>query len=362
VGCGRGEWLELLGEHGVRAHGVDLDAGMLEGCAELGLSAEQGDAIEALKRLPDASRIAVSGFHIAEHLPFPVLQELVEEAFRVLVPGGLLILETPNAENIVVGASMFYQDPSHVHPLPSVLLKFLPEYYGFAKSKILRLQEAPDLHLQNRSAILDVLAGVSPDYAVVAQKDADPAILAATEAAFARDYGMGLELLASRFDTFSDQRARRTEAETARLGNETQRLEASLDQIAERVGQLENRAREAEARADQSDLRAHQAEARILGLLHQLEQLYQSTSWRVTRPLRFAARVAAALKRRLRRLLGRGAAEASPAVPPTPAASAGAPDAETASRQELSDLPPNARKIYLGLTGALDAKARGERE
>lgn len=369
LGCGRGEWLELLREHGVQAHGVDLDAGMLAACEEIGLSVEHGDAIEALKRLPDASRVVVSGFHIAEHLPFPVLQELVQEAFRILVPGGLLILETPNAENIVVGASMFYQDPSHIHPLPSVLLKFLPEYYGFVKSKILRLQEDPNLHLQNRAAVMDVLAGVSPDYAVVAQKDADPSILAATETAFAKEYGMGLEILASRFDQFSERRAARFEAEMARLGAETVRLEAGrvqleagLRQTAERIGQLEIQAQQAEARAHQSDLRARQAEHQILTLLAQLEQLYQSTSWRVTRPLRFAGRVAAALKRRLKRILHPGLSEVPAQEPPPVAVPPPPPAPDAAAGKDLSQLPPNARQVYLGLTAALDAQARKERE
>ena len=368
LGCGRGEWLELLREHGVQAHGVDLDAGMLDACEELGLSVERGDAIEALKRLPDASRIVVSGFHIAEHLPFAVLQELVQESFRILVPGGLLILETPNAENIVVGASMFYQDPSHIHPLPSVLLQFLPEYYGFVKSKILRLQEAPDLHLQNRAAVMDVLAGVSPDYAVVAQKDADTSILAATETAFAKEYGMGLEILASRFDQFSERRAARQDAETARLNAETVRLEAarvqleaSIRQTADRIGQLEIQAQQADARARESDARARQAEHQIRSLLAQLEQLYQSTSWRVTRPLRYLMRLASALKRALKRTFHPGEGEPPAEERPPAAGQPEEPAPDISGDKELSDLPPNARQVYLGLTAALDAKARRDR-
>ncbi|MHB8181746.1 MAG: class I SAM-dependent methyltransferase [Acidithiobacillus ferrivorans] len=206
MGCGRGEWLGLMGEEGFTAHGVDLDAGMLAACQELGLSVEQGDALEALKRLPDASQCVVSGFHIAEHVPFAVLQEMVSEALRVLKPAGLLILETPNAENLVVGSSNFYLDPTHQRPLPPLLLSFLTEYAGFFRSKIVRLQESPELAAHGaRVTLLQVLSGVSPDYAVIAQKAAPAEDLALFDTPFEREYGLTLEALAAQFE--SDLRA-----------------------------------------------------------------------------------------------------------------------------------------------------------
>ena len=86
IGCGRGEWLEILTENGIANIGVDLDDGMLaraQGgrteCAENGLSA-------VLQSQADQSLIALTGFHIAEHLPFEVLQQLVMHTLRVLKP------------------------------------------------------------------------------------------------------------------------------------------------------------------------------------------------------------------------------------------------------------------------------------
>ena len=117
LGCGRGEWLELLTAAGFQAHGVDLDDGMLEACRERGLNVQTQDVIIALKALPDASHAIVSGFHIVEHIPFSDLQILVQEALRVLQPGGLLIMETPNPENILVGTTNFYLDPTHQRPI-----------------------------------------------------------------------------------------------------------------------------------------------------------------------------------------------------------------------------------------------------
>jgi SAM-dependent methyltransferase len=179
LGCGRGEWLELLQEAGFDVQGVDLDNGMLAACRERDLNVQTCDAVDFLKELPDASRVVVTGFHIAEHIPFPDLQVLVKESLRVLKPGGLLILETPNPENIVVGTSYFFIDPTHLRPIPPQLLSFLPEYYGFKRVKILRLQEPAGLHKSKALTLLDVLRGVSPDCAVVAQKKGEAAILRA---------------------------------------------------------------------------------------------------------------------------------------------------------------------------------------
>lgn len=122
LGCGRGEWLELMQEAGLDAQGVDLDDGMLVACRERNLKVQIGDAVNFLKKLPGTSHVIVTGFHIAEHVPFPYLQILVEESLRVLKPGRLLILETQNPENIVVGATNFFLDPTHQRPIPPLLL------------------------------------------------------------------------------------------------------------------------------------------------------------------------------------------------------------------------------------------------
>jgi O-antigen chain-terminating methyltransferase len=206
LGCGRGEWLELLGELGFDARGVDLNDGMLQECRDRGLHVATEDALTALKKLPEASQAVVSGFHFAEHIPFDILQQVVQEALRVLRPAGLLILETPNPENIVVGSANFYLDPTHNRPLPPLLLEFLPEYCGFHRVKLLRLQEPVNLTDTRRLTIHDVLSGVSPDYAVVAQKAADPQLILQVSQAFALNYGVTLGAVSGRYEEQADQR------------------------------------------------------------------------------------------------------------------------------------------------------------
>ena len=200
LGCGRGEWLELLTEQGWLAKGVDQDSGMLEACREQNLKADKGDALDYLHAMEDNSAAVITGFHIAEHLPFEKLKTLVEQSFRVLKPGGLLILETPNPENLVVSTTNFYLDPTHERSLPPLLLSFLAEHVGFKRVKTLRLQEATDLLDSESLSLVDVFNGVSPDYAVIAQKDASQNILKSFDEVFSKDYGVSLNELANLYD------------------------------------------------------------------------------------------------------------------------------------------------------------------
>ena len=268
LGCGRGEWLELLAENGFDARGVDLDDGMLPACRERGLQVETQDALLALQQLPDASQAIVSGFHIAEHLPFDVLLALVQQAHRVLLPAGLLILETPNAENIIVGTTGFYTDPTHQRPLPPALLEFLPEYTGFNRIKTMRLQESPALASNPQLSLMEVLGGASPDYAVVAQKTAHPHLLAAATAAFAPDYGLTLWHLASQYDQQVQAQITDVKAHLVRSQAEQQNL---VQQTAEAL--------------------SHTAQTQAA-----LSAVLQSRSWRITAPLRSLSHQALQLK------------------------------------------------------------------
>jgi len=205
LGCGRGEWLELMAEAGFEAYGVDLDEGMLSACNKALLSVTKEDAVEYLMKLQDESVVIVSGFHIIEHISFADLQKLVTEAFRVLKPGGLLILETPNPENLVVATTSFYLDPTHQRPIPPSLLYFLAEYCGFSRVKLLRLQESASISDSEDIRLMDLFTGVSPDYAVVAQKNAPNGHIRLFDSAFKKEYGLTMDDLALRYEKRNQQ-------------------------------------------------------------------------------------------------------------------------------------------------------------
>ena len=248
IGCGRGEWLELMSEIGFEAYGCDIDEGMLRACYERGLSATKQEAVSFLKSLPDESHVVISAFHVIEHISFDDLRTLVSESLRVLKPGGLLILETPNIENINVAANNFYLDPTHKRPIPPLMLSYLPEYYGFKRVKLLRLQESLELANKDKIKLIDILKGVSPDIAVVAQKDASVEIMSLFNQTFNENYGIALDDLAERYDVFIENKI-------DFISKELQSVYQSKDELSK-----------------------------------ELQSVYQSKSWKITNPFRRLAK------------------------------------------------------------------------
>lgn len=131
LGCGRGEWLTMLKERGIPARGIDGNSACVAECVELDLDVQKGDLIAFLKQCEDDSFGAVTLFQVFEHLPFPVLVDCLQEIQRVLVSGGILIAEIPNAKNVRVGSGTFWIDPTHQRPLFPEVLQFLATYVGF---------------------------------------------------------------------------------------------------------------------------------------------------------------------------------------------------------------------------------------
>ena len=180
LGSGRGEWLEVLAEHGYHGRGVDANRGMLQQSRDRGHDVVEADALEYLRAQEANSVAAITSMHMVEHMPHPVVIQLLDEALRVLRPGGVLILETPNPENVLVGSCMFYMDPTHLHPIPPPLLQWTVQARGFEQPVIERLTDhrgSPDLtpvpgDVPGAEQINQMIAWFTapPDYAVVASK------------------------------------------------------------------------------------------------------------------------------------------------------------------------------------------------
>ncbi|MEJ2580209.1 MAG: methyltransferase domain-containing protein [Acidobacteriota bacterium] len=117
LGSGRGELLLMLREAGVEAAGVEGDSALAEAARRRGLGVTEGDVLDILRGLEPESRGAVTAFHLFEHLQPTRLAAVLSEIRRVLKSGGLLIAECPNPHTVRVGASLYWQDPTHARPL-----------------------------------------------------------------------------------------------------------------------------------------------------------------------------------------------------------------------------------------------------
>jgi O-antigen chain-terminating methyltransferase len=164
LGCGRGEALALLRDHGIAAHGVDGSARMVAACRARGLDAVHGDLFDALAGAPAGSLGGVMSFHVIEHLPVASLDRLVRLAWRALRPDGVLILETPSPLSLVVAARNFWLDPTHVRPVHPQSLALLYELAGFDPIERLDLrpfaaaERLPEIDLASLPAEQRVLA------------------------------------------------------------------------------------------------------------------------------------------------------------------------------------------------------------
>jgi SAM-dependent methyltransferase len=138
VGCGHGEFMQMLIQAGHRAVGVDLDSGMVQGCRVQGLEAHQADAIAWMQ--DHAGEFdAVFSSNVVEHLDAPTVAALVDSSFAALRPGGMILFTTPNPESAIVQFYEFWRDPTHVRPYNRQLMEFFLVDAGFE-----RVQSAPN--------------------------------------------------------------------------------------------------------------------------------------------------------------------------------------------------------------------------
>jgi len=176
IGTGRGEWLTLLREIGVRAAGVDSHPAFVEAGRARGLDMVERDGIEHLKSLSANSLDLVTAFHLIEHLDIETVLALIAAAHDALRDGGCLLLETPNPSNLQMAACDFYNDPTHRRPMPSALTAFLVSASGFSQVEVRYLHPAESPlrpTIGHRALVEDVVerALYGPqDYAVLGYK------------------------------------------------------------------------------------------------------------------------------------------------------------------------------------------------
>jgi 2-polyprenyl-3-methyl-5-hydroxy-6-metoxy-1,4-benzoquinol methylase len=144
IGCGRGEFLEACRKAGIEAHGFDINERSVADLQKRGLEATLAGIPECFEGIKHGSVGSVLAMHVVEHLPVEHLFALFAQAARVLHPGGLLMIETPNAESIGVSASDFWRDPTHLAPRHPAALSLLAREHGFSIEEIGAIHPLPE--------------------------------------------------------------------------------------------------------------------------------------------------------------------------------------------------------------------------
>ena len=190
IGCGRGEFLELLVEHGISGRGIDIDEDMVRFCKSRDLKAEKLDAIDYLSQLEDKSLDGIFIDQVVEHLDPDYLIRMISLCYTKMLFGGYIVIETVNPLSLVSFAN-FYMDMSHKRPIHPETLKFLIRAAGFREAvaqfyepvgedrrlrpidvKALGEEEerrAADLINRNTEVLNNIIFGPQ-DYAVIGKK------------------------------------------------------------------------------------------------------------------------------------------------------------------------------------------------
>ena len=180
VGCGRGEFLELLSENSIEAYGVDLYEGFVNLCNGKGLRVFREDAISAIKKAHHLGGIFAG--QIVEHLTLKQILELCESADSALADDACLIIETPNPTSLAIYTHAFYIDPSHQKPVHPLTMKYILEKVGFTHIDIVYtecsripaiipvLEGENNVEFNNAMKEVENILFGSQDYAIIARK------------------------------------------------------------------------------------------------------------------------------------------------------------------------------------------------
>lgn len=136
VGCGSGQMIEFMHDHDWNVEGLDFDPYAVENARRKGLEVNLGQ-LEA-QNYPDDYFDAITMSHLIEHVYNPL--RLLQECYRILKPGGHLVVVTPNIRSWGhkhFKASWLHLDPPrHLYIFTVTALRHLAEKEGFQKLRV----------------------------------------------------------------------------------------------------------------------------------------------------------------------------------------------------------------------------------
>ncbi len=172
IGCGRGEFLQLMHEMGIPAKGIDLGAESVAMCRDKGLYAEVADLFTYPPLQTAGEFDGIFASQLVEHLEPARLPEMIRLCAASLRRGGVLAIETPNPDCLAIFATYFYLDPTHTRPVPRQLLEFYMEEAGIGAIEVHEISPAvesiPELAELPEALRKRFFGGL--DYAIVGRK------------------------------------------------------------------------------------------------------------------------------------------------------------------------------------------------
>lgn len=135
LACGHGDFVQLLTEHGVEALGIDSDPACCDAARQRGINILCEDVFAYLQGAAEGSLSGVFSAHLVEHLPYQEVMTLIRLAYRVLEPGGIILLATPNVRGLYPHLESFYMHFGHVTFYHPKLLSFFLDHSGFSNPR-----------------------------------------------------------------------------------------------------------------------------------------------------------------------------------------------------------------------------------
>lgn len=131
LACGDADFVALLLAQGIDAVGVDADVKTCADAQAKGLPVICQNVFDYLAAAPSDSVDGIFSAHLVEHLAYPQVIELIQQAMRILRPGGRIVLVTPDCRSLFSHLEMYYLHFGHVSFYHPRLLRFLLEHEGF---------------------------------------------------------------------------------------------------------------------------------------------------------------------------------------------------------------------------------------
>jgi O-antigen chain-terminating methyltransferase len=194
LGCGRGEFLELLQGAGLEAIGVEINRADVDSCREQGFNAVEADLFDWLAEQEPGSLGGIFMAQVIEHLPPRSWSRFMELAATRLGPGGTLLVETINPGSLYALVRAYVLDPTHTRPAHPQLIAFLASRNGFSDVQVhlqadvpedQRIPRIDDRPYRDRSELAELVEAMNQriarldrelyapqEYAIVARKPA----------------------------------------------------------------------------------------------------------------------------------------------------------------------------------------------